>query len=249
MKATLGFLTGLLLLSLLSACEKTMEPAFPTSTYPPPLTTEPYPPTPTPTSTRTPLLTATPLPSPTPYKPFTADVTIDSLFLRSGPGFLHSPLAQYPTGETVEVLGRTPGWSWLYVGTKDGQQGYMKVELLDLAGSFYDAPEVIPDGFLIIKGHLYTPNGNPASYITLALIPPEGAAADADAATTDILGRFFFFLPEDSRGIWTLEAGAYGCDSSAVNASCSLIGILPPAREINVKESAEIWYNLQMVNP
>lgn len=124
----------------------------------------------------------------------------------------------------------------------------MKLELLDLKGNFYDAPEVIPEGFVIVKGHVYSPNGSPASHVTLTLTPASGEPADEDAATTDVLGQFYFFLPEESRGVWTLEAGGYGCDSSAVNAACALIGVFPPAREVDVKESAELWINLQMVS-
>jgi len=243
---TLVILTSLLLLALVSGCAKTMEPAFPTSTNPSPITTESSPPTetPLPTATKTPA----PSPTPTPYRPFEAVVTIDDLFLRSGPGFLHEAYWTYPEGETVEVLGRAPGWSWVYVHTSNNLLGWMKLELLDLKGDFYDAPEVIPDGFVIVKGHVYTPNGNPASHITLSLTPAGGEPGDEDAATTDVLGQFYFFLPENSRGVWTLEAGGYGCDSSAVNAACNLIGVFPPAREIDVKESAEIWINLQMTS-
>lgn len=239
-------LINLLLLALLSGCVKTMEPAYPTATYPVPITVEPEFPTDTPqpvaTSTTAPTLT------PTPYQPFEAKVMVDGLFLRSGPGFLHSALEMYNTGDIVQVLGRTPGWSWVYVQTSDDLYGYMKLELLELQGEFYDAPEVIPDGFVIVKGHVYTPSGNPASHITLTLKPPDGELGDEDAATTDVLGQFYFFLPADSRGEWTLEAGGYGCESTAVNASCSLIGSFPPAIQVDVKESAEVWYNLQMVN-
>lgn len=230
---------------LLVGCAQAMDPAYPTSTYPTPITAEPNPPTgtPLPTATDAPVPTLTP----TPFKPFEATVTIDGLFLRSGPGFLHSVIGMYNTGDKVEVLGRVPGWSWVYIGTEDDFHGYMKVELLELSASFYDAPEVIPDGFRIVKGHVYTPSGNPASHITLTLTPPDGEPADEDSATTDVQGQFYFFLPEGSRGTWTLAAGAYGCESSAVDSACSLVGVFPPAREVDVMESAEIWINLEML--
>ena len=239
-------LVGVLLLVLSSGCAKAMDPAYPTSTYPSPITTEPSPPTetPQPAATETPL----PTPSPTPYQPFEAVVKIDDLLLRSGPGFLNEASQTYTEGETVQVLGRAPGWSWVYVQTSDDLLGWMKLELLDIKGNIYDAPEVIPDGFVIIKGHMYTPNGNPASHITLTLTPAGGAPADEDAATTDVLGRFYFFLPEGSEGVWTLEAGGYSCESNAVNAGCSLIGVFPPPQEIDLNESADIWINLQMTS-
>lgn len=247
MKTHIRMTILLLTLLLLSGCANTMEPAFPTSTFPPPITAEPSLPTtsPQPTTTFTPAPTLTP----TPYQPFTAVVTIDNLFLRSGPGFLLPALEMYDAGKTVEVLGRAPGWSWVYVATGDGLHGFMKLELLDLKGDFYDAPEIIPEGFVIIKGHVYAPSGDPASHITLTLTPPDGDTARNDAATTDALGQYYFFLPQESKGTWTLLADAYGCESSAVNADCSLIGGLPPAMTINVNDSADVWYNLQMTKP
>jgi len=234
-------------LILVSGCAKAMDPAFPTETFPAPITTEPNPPTetPQPTATKTPAPTATA----TPYQPFKAEVMVDGLLLRSGPGFLHEAYWTYPEGEIVEVLGRAPGWSWVYVHTSNKLLGWMKLELLDPEMSFYYAPEIIPEGFVIVKGHMYTPNGNPASHITLSLMPKDGQPADSDAATTDALGQFYFFLPKGSRGIWTLTANAYGCESNAVTSACNLIGQFPSSLEIDVQSASEVWYNLQMTYP
>jgi len=246
MKSHFKFTSIITVLFLISGCARTMDPAFPTETYPAPITTEPNPPT------ETPQPTATDTPSPTltstPYQPFEAVVMVDDLFLRSGPGFLHEAYWTYPEGEVVEVLGRAPGLSWVYVHTANNLLGWMKLELLDLQGSLYDAPEVIPDGFVIVKGHVYTPNGNPASHISLMLTPAEGDVSEQDTATTDALGQFYFFLPEGSRGAWMLAASAYGCNSNAVNAACDLMGTLPAPLEINVQSAAEVWYNLQIIN-
>lgn len=249
MKRSMILLPILLLLSLSAGCGS-KSTALPTSTYPPPITTEPMPPTATlrptvslPTAPPTAAVTATP------FAGMQAEVTVDNLFLRSGPGFLLPAWEMFDTGETVEAWGRAPGWSWVYVKSDDDLNGWMKLELVKLAGDFYDLPEVTPDGFVIVKGHVFTPNGSPASHITLTLTPPGGEAADEDAATTDNEGRFYFFLPEDSRGSWTLVANAYGCESSAVDASCSLIGSFPPAQQIDVSASAEVWHNLQIISP
>lgn len=224
------------------------EPAI-TATYPPPITTEPQAPPATPTPTAAlPTEAPTAAVSPTPFNGMDARVTLDGLFLREGPGFLHPALEMYNENDHVEAWGRAPGWSWVYVKTADDVHGWMKLELLELAGDYYDLPEVTPDDFVIVKGHVYTPSGDPASHITLSLTPPGGDSADEDAATTDNEGRFYFFLPDGSRGTWTLAAGAYGCESSAVNASCSLVGAFPPAREVDVVESGDVWINLQIIN-
>lgn len=247
MKKLILSVVFLLFFTLLTGCTKAMDPAFPTITYPAPITTEPNPPTetPLPTATNTPAPTATP----TPYQPFKAVTWVDNLLLRSGPGFLHEAYWTYPQGEIVEVLGRAPGWSWVYVHTSNNLLGWMKLEMLDADTSFYHAPEVIPDGFVIVKGHVYTPNGNPASHITLSLMPKDGEPTDSDAATTDALGQFYFFLPEGSRGTWILAANAYGCESNTVTSACNLIGQFPAALEIDVQSASEVWYNLQMTNP
>lgn len=240
--ATLGCL-----LFMFGGCAPSMEPAYPTPTFAPPVILSPVPSTSTPQPTSLP--TGTPTLSPTPFQPISGTVTINDVFLRSGPGFLNEPYWTFPQGEKVEILGRAPGSSWLYVLTSNNLLGWIKLELVQFEGNFEDLPDVMPEGFTVIKGHVYTFEGNPASHITLTLTPAGGTPADQDAATTDALGRFYFFLPNESRGAWTLEANAYGCESSAVNEACSLVGRFPPSIQINVKESAEIWYNLQLEKP
>ena len=175
-------------------------------------------------------------------------MTVDGLLLHSGPGFLNKPYWTYPQGETIQVIGRAPGWGWAYVQTVNNLLGWMKLELLDLKGDFYDEPEVMPDGCVIVKGHVYTPSGNPASHITLSLTPLDGDACDSDSATTDTLGQYSFFLPKGSGGTWTLSVEAYGCESNAVNAACELIGYFPPPLEIDVCVAAEVWFNLELIN-
>ena len=203
-----------------------------------------------PTATDTPP-TAEPTdpPTPEPYVPFEAVTWVDNLQLREGPGFLLNSVGMYSQGTVVKVLGRAPGASWLYVETPEKHYGWMKLELLDLQGnSMYDAPETIPGGFVIVKGHLYTPNGAPASDITLSLQPATSETpADADAATTDVLGQFYFFLPSSSKGDWILAPNAYGCESNAVNSVCSLIGTFPAPLTITLDPEADLWYNLQIL--
>ena len=246
MKRHLNIILPVILLLLVSACNR-QEPITPTSIYPPLITTEPMPPSETPRPTVS-LPTAPPTAAvtATPFGGMRAEVMVDDLFLRAGPGFLHEAYWTYPAGTIVEAWGRAPGWSWVYVTTDNNLQGWMKLELLTLSGDFYDLPETIPDGFVIVKGHVYAADGSPASHITLTLIPPGGDVADEDAATTDNEGRFYFFLPEGASGLWTLEANAYGCESSAVDANCSLVGTFPPAQELDVRESAEVWHNVQI---
>lgn len=241
-----------LFLVLLTSCSLAEKPAPATETAPPEAALVPTatieaalptptdaPPTPEPTEPST----------PEPYKPFEAAAIVDNLLLREGPGFLLTSVGMVEEGTLVKILGRAPGASWLYVETPEKHYGWMKLELLDLQGhSMYDAPEAIPGGFVIVKGHLYTPNGAPASDITLSLQPAEDdTPANSDAATTDVLGQFYFFLPYGSKGDWILSANAYGCESNAVNSACSLIGSFPAPITITLDPEADLWYNLQIL--
>lgn len=246
MKRSLALVCSLLLIFALTACsailpqKPTETPVLPevVTTEPAFLTATPLPPTSTPTIT----------PSPSPYQPFEAVIQVDNLQLREGPGFLLDSLGMYPQDDKVSVLGRAPGWSWLYVRTSDGKQGWMKLELLKLEGNYYDVPEVEPDGFVIVKGHVYTQNGNPASHITVTLLPDgEMTPGGTDAATTDILGRYYFFLPPGTQGNWSLQAMAYGCESNAVNQACSLLGTFPEPLDIIISDGPQVWYNLQLL--
>ncbi len=247
MKALVQFLFPLLAFALLSGCTL-ITPASPTATatYPPPITTEPALPTLTPVQATE---TSVPTPSPTPFQPFEALVAVDYLNLRSGPGITLDSLGMYSANEKVSVLGRAPGYGWMYVRAADGKQGWFRMELLNLQGhNYYDAPEVEPDGFVIVRGHVYTPNGNPASHITV-ILKPEGDPDEVNAvsATTDVLGRYYFFLPAGTKGSYELYANAYGPESNAVNSAGNLIGTFPPGQVISFKTSPDVWYNIQLL--
>jgi hypothetical protein len=102
---------------------------MPTSTLPPTAslvastTATPFPTTPAPTATPSVVPTATPtIPRPD------AEVAIDQLNMRSGPGLQHTVIRSYPRGTALEVFGQGPdseGLPWLFVQAADGRRGWV----------------------------------------------------------------------------------------------------------------------------
>lgn len=244
MKQKMMILCILLACALLSGCG-VFQSAAPTATatYPPPITTEPAPPTntPLPSATRIP-------PTPTVYQPINGKILFDDMRLRRGPGFLFETIQVYPIDQTIELLGYAPGGNWYYVRTVDGLTGWMKKEGIDLEGNMYDAPEVAFDDAVVVHGRVSAPNGSPASEIGVA-IQPEGDdnPSRQDVGVTDVMGRFYIYLPPGTSGHWILAASSYGCAGSNVDRTCSLIGHFPEAQVITLPEAASTPIEIQIL--
>ncbi len=245
MKKIISGFCILLASALLAGCGMlSPQAASATPTYPPPITTEPV----TPTHTPLPSATPTPHPTPTPYQPISGSILFDAMRLRRGPGFLFETVRQYPVDQTISLLGRAPGNNWFYAQTTDGFTGWMKMEGIELDGNFYDAPEVTPDRVVIIRGRVFGTNGSPASDLSL-MIQPKGddTTSMQDVGRTDVTGRFYIYLPEGTRGEWTLALAAYGCESSAVDRNCSLIGKFPEPSLITLPDASEAELELHLL--
>ncbi len=247
MKKVFSGLCFLLAAVFLAACSgSSFQSSTPTATYPALITTEPVFPTNTPLPTNTP----TPRPTPTPYQPIEGRIVFDNLMLRKGPGFLFGVIDTYPIDQAVHLLGRAPGNNWLYVLTLDNLTGWMKVEGIELNGNIYDAPEVTPDGAVIVHGRVFAPNGSPASEIGL-MVNPVGAGTDTshqDVGVSDVTGRFYIYLPAGTSGDWTLVANAWGCKGSNVDQNCNLYGKFPPEQVITLPQAADSEIEVKMLN-
>ena len=244
MKTHNNLLISLLLIPLLSGCGVfAPTSSTPTSTYPPPITTEPILATISPTA---------PKPNDTwtavPYQPFEATIVFDNVFLREGPGFLFDNIGNYMVNQKVSVLGRAPGGFWLKVRTADANEGWMRVDVLELSETKYDAPEIEPVGGIILRGHVYAPNGTPATIITV-MINPENATDTRlqDVAVTDFSGKYYFFLPPGLTGNWTIVANDWGCNGNNVTKTCALIGQFPPPKLITLPDAASDWIDLAIL--
>jgi len=83
------------------------------------------------TGTREPTATKTPTRSSTP--PATVLVSGNRVILRSGPGTNFSVIRMLSYADPLVLLGRSSDNTWLYVKTSDGQEGWVKVSLVNLA--------------------------------------------------------------------------------------------------------------------
>jgi hypothetical protein len=161
--------------------------------------------------------------------------------LRSGPGYLFETIRQYPENQTVALLGRAPGNNWFYVQTEDGFTGWLKMEGIELEGNYFDAPEVTPDHVVIVRGRVFGTNGSPASDLALQVQPKwDVNPSMQDVGRTDVTGRFYIYLPEGTSGDWVIAITAYGCESSAVDRNCSLIGKFPEPSLITLPVAADM---------
>ena len=217
-------------------------------------------PTPQPTATTNPILallaaTATSIPTPTlppntptPYQPIQATITTDNLLLRQGPGMRFDRIGMYSTGEKVKVISQAPSGFWLQVQTTDNQSGYMMTNYLKLDGYLFDVPVFQPAGVLTVKGHIYTPNGNPASQLGVSLLEANSDdVSQQDVGWTDAFGEWYVFLPAGLEGDWVVRVDSYNCRSNAVNTACNLIGHFPEPQTVTVPLSPETWVDFRML--
>jgi hypothetical protein len=180
--------------------------------------------------------------------PVSARIIFDGFFLRSGPGYNFETLELYPMDTLVTVLGVAPGQNWFYVKTLDQLEGWMKKEGLELPLSIYDIPYLEPENVLTVRGRVYTTNGTPASDMVV-MINLEGTELTEfqDVAVTDVMGRWYFYLPLDFTGNWIIAVNGHGCKSSAANAACNLLGNFPPPQTISLPQPADTWLDFQLV--
>lgn len=156
--AFVGFLAAALLLGATMGCAvtdlvgrrpptptptltKTPKPTFtPTPAGQPPLVITVGRPTPTPVVVDTPTPipptpTDTPLPpTPTP-EPVVAEIRIEALNLRAGPGVQYDRIGQVQRGQTFDVVGRIPGGDWIRICCVNGKSGWVATEYVRVRGS------------------------------------------------------------------------------------------------------------------
>ena len=173
MKRITFVLPIIVILSLSAGCAR-LNPSTPTSTYPPPITTEPLPPTETPRPTvslPTTPPTATAVPTEAAFSPVSATIVFDNYLLRAGPGRIFDRWGIYEEGDTVLVTARALGQDWVYVQASDAYSGWMNTVGLSSASGFGDLPLMnVPDAILI-RGHVWNVDKSPAPYIGVSFQP------------------------------------------------------------------------------
>lgn len=192
------------------------------------------------------------LPAPTatstPYVPLTATVIFDSMRLRVGPGYLFDTADLYPQNDKVKVLGKEPGEQWLYVQTSDELTGWMLIHGLQLdSGYLFEVPVITPENVMTIKGHVWASSHNPASQISVALIPGTSLDKPTEAVgTTNDKGEWYIYVPEDTRGEYSVVANGYGCKSNIATTNCGILGNFPPLQTITLPVNPDLWIEFQM---
>jgi hypothetical protein len=245
-------LTGLMLVFLLSGCTFFAQPS-PTPTFPPTVTvtialppqTEQVPvallPTITPSATEVIL--------PTPITPLSAFAGVDNLVLRSGPGMLFENLGVYEENSPITVIGRSQGNGWYLVITDGNASGWMKAELVILQGEAVDLPYITWPEVGMIKGHVRTPGGSPASGIGVSLAPlGNDLGANIENALTDATGTFYLFFPENLNGEYQVGPNGFNCEGNQIIGKCELPYTFPPAQTITLPMDPSITLEFVIQN-
>lgn len=224
----------------------------PTPTFPPTLTPTAALPTITEIPPTQALPTITPLPTelilPTAISPMPAVAGVEALVLRSGPGMLFENLAVYKENTSLSVIGKAPGEGWYLVITPDHQSGWMNSNLVTLQGKAEDLPYIAPIDADVLKGHVKTPDGLPASGIGVSLAPAnKDLAAGPDTTVTDASGTFYLYIPQGISGEFVLGPNGYTCKGNLVIGKCELPYDMPGAMSFSLPADLSITFEFVLI--
>ncbi len=249
-RSLLVFIAGLLVV-LVSGCSLFSSPS-PTPTFPPTLTATAALPTITEMPPTQALPTITPLPTdvvlPTAISPMPAVAGVEALVLRSGPGLLFENLAVYKENTSLNVIGKAPGDIWYFVMTPDHRSGWMRSNFVTLQGKAADLPYISPVDADVLKGHVKTPDGIPASGIGVSLAPANmDLAAGPDDTVTDASGTFYLYLPQGTSGEFVLGPNSYTCEGNLIVENCELPYNLPGATSFSLPADLSITFEFVLM--
>lgn len=169
--------------------------------------------------------------------------------VRMGPGMLFDVTGTYSGEQQVKVTGQEPGGNWFYVENPQGLSGWANMHFLTLSDDQVELAVKEPSGELVIRGHIYTPNGNPANGLGVSLLEPDSPnSAQLDSAFSNQAGEWYLYLPLEMAGKWTVRADSYGCDSNAVNSDCNLIGHFPDPQDVTLPLPAGTWIDFTLLS-
>ncbi len=202
--------------------------------------------------------TATPSPTATPAQisMISAEVTMDTYSLRTGPGRLFTRIETYDSGAVVSLFGREISNNWVLVKTSDNYSGWMNVVGLKLYGDINALPLFKVDDAQVLQGHVYLPGKIPAKAIQIAM---SEKGSDSSTAPLESIsnqdGLWVVYLPADTVGQWIIGPNAWVCaDTNAATPNaegCTLNGTLPKAQEITLPFSQDlaIEFEILPLNP
>jgi uncharacterized protein YraI len=195
--------------------------------------------TPIPDPTNTPIPSAipptnTPVPTPTIVAPFTAEVSVTLLGLRSGPSKFFPLIAYYPEGTTVVVSAQIPSSEWVYVTVADSTDeaweadsneiGWMSAVFLDIDEKYTGLPFVYYTDDQILTVNVFDTEGYPVNDVNVAVIYEEAGVEYRQDSYTDSAGVSLTYFPLGYHGkVVSVEIVATGCSSSIMNEDCQMI--------------------------
>jgi protocatechuate 3,4-dioxygenase beta subunit len=189
---------------------------------------------PTQTNTPTPETEITPEPSPTqasptpttiPVRPVDAVVDVAFLNLREGPSTLFDRVETYEEGTNVVAVARVDDSSWVEVEieAEDGTvTGWMFTEYLDFYGSVSQLNLARLPAAQTISGFVLDENSDPIEDVVIVVVYSDDDGDLLTNATTDQLGSFSSYIPDDMFGILSVEVISPLCGSMLVDESCQV---------------------------
>lgn len=228
----------------MSACNATNQASEPSVNSPaenPPEVIDQILPT-QPSSELLPSATPEPTAPPAPVT-LTAKVAAVAINMRSGPGTLHTVLAQYREGANVTLNGVAPGDEWAKVITEDGRTGWMSVAHLNIDGDVSALPEIPINESLVITGKVVDASGMGIAGIGIAAFYQQRRVD----GTTLQNGVFYAYAPPELQGEWLISVVGVSCTSPIVDSNCRYAGTFQPQAGILLKlpQDAEVTFIYQ----
>lgn len=173
----------------------------------------------------------------------TAKVSAVAINMRSGPGTLHTVLAQYREGAAVTLIGVAPGNEWVKVITEDGRTGWMSDVHLNVEGDVSSLPEIPITESLVITGKVVDASGKGIAGIGMAAFYQQRRVD----GTTLSNGVFYAYAPPELQGEWLVSVVGVSCTSAIVDSNCRYSGTFQPQSGILLKlpQNAEVTFTYQ----
>jgi len=233
------FLLILFLVLFISACSQTTQNPDgngSTTDDQPQASVETNTPVPEPTNTLAPTdvpPTITPEPTPVLVAPFTAEVTVASLGLRSGPSKFFPLLAYYPEGTTVVVSAQIPNSEWVYVTVADSTDaaweaesneiGWMMAVFLDIDEKYTYLPYMYYPSEQILVVYVFDTEGYPVDGVDIAVSYSQDGISNRQDSFSDSSGVALVYFPAGYHGkIVNVEIVGINCKSAIMDENCKM---------------------------
>jgi uncharacterized protein YraI len=183
--------------------------------------------TPLPTQTSVPSVTPThppDTPTPQPTVEIEGKLSGAELNVRSGPGTVFPIVARLKASDSLIITATSAGGEWLEVRLAEGQNGWVSASLVEIDGDVNSLP--ISDAFnnTLVQGRVEDADGLALDGIPIIAYQSYTVEERLYETETNEDGQFYFYLPKDATGLWTVEIGDVPCSSPIMDSRCRLNG-------------------------